>query len=248
LPIPEGEPEPDPEDPQPDEPAPEEPGPDHPFPLPLELAPMATIPEEYAHMYVERRGFANYYFNELERDRVMRGMEALGDFSTLTGLWEIEGTTATGEHFHLKLGQELVGIDIADNVAVQSLDQPYGDQPAGSGGLLVAMHQFKQLLVDPEAYFSEFYYLGSEPLDGLGPTVDVLMTLRGGATARWFFERETNAWLGVDLALTENAETCRIRVNGGLSIDDRTLPQTWQVNYGTEPYMTLRFETVRWEP
>jgi hypothetical protein len=217
-----------------------------PFPIPFPEMNAAAIPEEYAHMYVERRGFANYYFNELERDRVMRGIQALGDFSTLTGLWEIEGTTAAGQRFVLKLGQDLAGINVDDEFAVQPLDQPFADEPAGSGGLLVAMHQFKELLVAPEAYFSEFYYLGSEPLDGLGPTVDVLMTLRGGATARWFFDQQTNAWLGVDLALTENAETCRIRVTGALSIDNRVLPQTWQVNYGTDPFMTLRFETVRW--
>lgn len=240
-PAPEGEPEPDPEEPQPDEPMP-----DQPIPIEFPVMPMATIPEEYAHMYVERRGFANYYFNEVERARVMRGIEALGDFSTLAGLWEIEGTTAAGEHFLLKLGQDLAGINVADAIAVQPLDQPFEDQPIGSGGLLVAMHHFKQLLVDPDAYFSEFYYLGSEPLDGQGPTVDVLVTLRGGATARWFFDRESNAWLGVDLALTENAETCRIRVDGTLSIDNRVLPQTWRVNFGTDPFTTLRFETVSW--
>jgi hypothetical protein len=110
------------------------------------------------------------------------------------------------------------------------------------------MHQFKQLLVDPDAYFSEFYYLGSEPLDGLGPTVDVLVTLRGGAVSRWFFDQQTNAWLGVDTSLTENAESCRIRVEGTLSLDGRVLPQIWHVRYGTEPFATFHFETVRWDP
>ncbi len=247
LPVPEEGPRPNPEDPDPEQPDPEQPEPGQPFPIPMLEAPAATIPEEYAHMYVERRGFANYYFNEVERERVLRGIAEFGDYSQLTGLWEIEGVTAAGQPFLLKLGENLVGLNVGDEFSVQPLDQPFEDQPVGSGGLLVAMHQFQQLLVDPAGYFSEFYYLGSEPLDGIGPTVDVLLTERGGAIARWFFDKQSNTWLGVDLALTENAETCRIRVQGRLNIDDRVLPQSWQVRLGTEPYMTLTFESVRLE-
>ncbi len=235
------------EDPQPnpDQPEPDQPQPDQPIPIQLPGPPMATIPEEYQHMHVERRGFANYYFNEVERARVMQGIANLGEFSELTGLWEIEGTTANGQPFLLKLGDDLVGINVAEEISVQPLDQPFEDQPVGSGGLLVAMHHFKQLLVNPEGYFSEFYYLGSEPLDGLGPTVDVLITLRGGVISRWFFDQQTHEWLGVDTGLTENAETCRIRVEGSLSVDGRVLPQTWHIRYGTEPYASFHLEGIR---
>lgn len=239
IPLPE-EPQPNPEQPDP-----ENPQPGQPFPIPIHGPQAAQIPEEYQHMYVERRGYANYYFNELERNRVMQGMANLGDFSQLTGLWEMEGATANGERFLLKLGNELVGINIAEEISVQTLDQPFEDQPVGSGGLLVAMHQFKQMLVDPEGYFSEFYYIGSEPLDGLGPTVDVVMTLRGGAVSRWFFDQQTQQWLGVDTALSENAETCRIRVEGTVNADGRSLPQTWQVRFGTEPFATFHVEEIR---
>jgi S1-C subfamily serine protease len=245
MPMPGDEPRPIPEQPDPEQPDPEQPMPGQPFPIPLPGLQEAVIPEEYAHMFVERRGFANYYFNELERDRVMQGIDGWGDFSQLKGLWEIEGTTGGGQPFLLKLGENLAGINVGEEFSVQPLDQPFEDQPAGSGGLLVAMHQFKQLLVDPQGYFSEFYYLGSEPLDGIGPTVDVLITLRGGATCRWYFDRQSQTWLGVDTALTEDAETCRIRVNGTISVDDRQLPQVWNVRYGTEPYTVLTFESVR---
>ncbi len=54
---------------------------------------------------------------------------------------------------------------------------PTADPPE-SGGLLLAFAHLRQLLLDPEG-FTEFSYLGSEPFDGTGPMVDVLMTTRG---------------------------------------------------------------------
>src|SRR5204863_8590955 len=54
----------------------------------------AKPPDHLAAFYVEKPGFTNYYFNELERDRTLKGLAACGDFSKETGTWKLAGVMA----------------------------------------------------------------------------------------------------------------------------------------------------------
>ncbi len=54
--------------------------------------PRPKVPETPAtKLYEPKLGYANYYFNKLERDRVLAAAKKHGDFSPLTGEWKIEG-------------------------------------------------------------------------------------------------------------------------------------------------------------
>jgi S1-C subfamily serine protease len=58
---------------------------------PMPRRPMAPINPELAKLYQKKPGFANYYFNKLEQDRLLGQFGAHGNFSTLTTGWELEG-------------------------------------------------------------------------------------------------------------------------------------------------------------
>ena len=231
--LPEGEPSPEErEDPPEGQPAPEmRPGP---------VAP----PAEFAHMHVERQGFANYYFNELERDRVHQTIEELGDFGAPDRLWTLTGSTAEGGSFQFKLSAETLAVKLNDDVSLQPLDATFGDEPPGSGGLLVALHSLKMMLIEPRDYFSEFYYLGSEPLDGLGEQVDVLMTTRSQVTNRWYFSRSDGRWLGFDTVLVENADPCEIRIEGLQDFEGARFPASLTIRHGDAQFSTLLVESL----
>src|SRR5262249_42953828 len=92
-------PRPEPPEPRPDRPRPDRPNPEQPKDQPkdepdqkrrqrpgprpqLPMRPPAPKPPEHlAKFYVEKPGFTNYYFNELERERTLKGLAALGDYS-----------------------------------------------------------------------------------------------------------------------------------------------------------------------
>jgi S1-C subfamily serine protease len=233
----------DPEQPQPEQPDPEQPQP-QPLPAPVrpEMPAGITPPPEFAHMYVERAGFFNYYFNEQERTRVMASLRGLGDFSGLTALWTLDGHTLDGRAFQFKLSPEAAAVKIGEDIAVQPLEQEPADLPPGSGGLLLAMHSLKMMLVDPHGYFSEFYYEGSEPFDGAGDIVDVLMTTRGEVTTRWYFSRADGRWLGFDTALSEDADECELRVEALRDFDGRTLPERFTISHAGQVFGTFTLE------
>src|SRR5205823_10714580 len=50
-----------------------------------------------AAMYKPKRGYANYYFTEIEQKRVLDGLRAHGDFAPVGGAWAAEGTYKIGD-------------------------------------------------------------------------------------------------------------------------------------------------------
>lgn len=236
---------PEPGDPEQPQPAPEQPQPSPAPPgVPAELKP----PDEFAHMYVERAGFFNYYFNEQERSRVRGSLKGLGDFAGLTGLWTLDGRLQDGRAFQFKLSPEAAAVKIGEEIAVQPLEQAPADLPQGTGGLLTAMHAMKMMLVDPEAYFSEFYYEGTEPIDGVGDLVDVLLTTRGEVASRWYFSRADGRWLGFDTSLTEDSDECELRIESLRDFDGRTLPGRITIRHAGEVYGTFLLERANLQP
>jgi hypothetical protein len=198
------------------------------------------VPEKYKDLYVQKQGFTNFYFNQLERDRVLKGLLALGDFSQAQGTWKASGT----------LGEEAVQFTMADKgvglVPVKKNAEPFfqgiedgsdfADEPPGSGGLLLAMHHLRKMFTLREKGFSDFYYLGSEPFDGTGETVDVIVAGLTGAESWWYFSQATGQLLGFDLHRTEGVDACEIRVQGFLDVEGRKVPGQFVVKHGDQEF------------
>ncbi len=69
-----------------------------PPPMPkLPVTPKAGGNPEAAKMYVTKKGYANWYFNELERDKLLGEVKKHGDFTTANGAWVAEGKYEMGE-------------------------------------------------------------------------------------------------------------------------------------------------------
>ena len=135
-----------------------------------------------AKLYEPRPGFANYYFNRLERDRLLASFKKHGDFKSLAGNWVIEGTIRlkklrTESKAKISITEEKEGNSLKP-VVVLTIDsfnytlEPTKEKlapetmklPESSGGLLSAMHLYRLFLTEGEKAFSgEFFHGGYEP-------------------------------------------------------------------------------------
>jgi hypothetical protein len=197
-------------------------------------------PEHLAAFYIEKAGFTNYYFNELERDRTLKGLAALGDHSKETGTWKLSGIAVDNVPFEFTLADKLAGLvlDGGKKAFVQELsaDSKFEDEPPSSGGLLLALDHLRRLLVLGPKGFSEFYYLGSEPLDGTGSAVDVLFCERYGARSHWYFSRATGMLTGFDTFRDDDVDPCEVRVEGLTELAGRHVPEVLVVRSGDKEF------------
>jgi len=208
--------------------------------------PVAKPPEKYKHLHVKKRGFANYYFNQQEQKRVLSGMSRLGDFSGAAGAWVLAGKTAAGDAFRLTVADVGVGLSWKQKAYFQELDKASEplDEPKGSGGLLYAMHMWRSFLAKREKGFGEFFYLGSEPLDGVGARVDVMISELGNVRCRWYFDRKQGRLLGFDSQRVEETDECEIRFSGDIDLDGRHWPRTIRVSSAGGVLASFGVETV----
>lgn len=206
----------------------------------------APIPEALKKFYIEKAGFANYYFNQLEQDRVLTGLKTWGNFADAQGLWRITGKIGEQQKFEATLADSAVGLFVGPEAYLQEFTDltEIRDEPEGSGGLLGAWHHLRLLLTRGGKAFTDFYYLGSEPFDGQGEIVDVLVGEIGGAESRWFFSRQSGQLLGFDFIRGENQDRCEIRFAGQMDLAGRKFPKTMKVLHGDTPPALYHVESI----
>lgn len=212
----------------------EEAPPEHPRPklqlpeLPFEIPGLNKKPP-HAHLFEGKAGYGNFYFNKLATDRAIESMLPWGQFAAATGTWSLNLKGPRNVPMQIKLTDTTVAARIDETAYIQDLSEPYLDKPPGSGGLLIAMDHLRRMLIAPHKQFSEFYYAGSEPLDGSGPRVDVYVALHSTAISRWYFQREPIALVGWDTAIEEDTDECEIRFTELADFGGRKLPKKLKV-------------------
>jgi hypothetical protein len=123
-------------------------------------------------------------------------------------------------------------------------DADFGDEPPGSGGLLPALLQFTQLLVEGEKAFTEFFYYGSQPLDGRAEIVDVLITKKANVECRWYFRVTDGSLVGFDTSLATDVDSCEVRFLQYGEFQGRRFPNRFAVKYGDIEYGIFDVQSI----
>lgn len=211
--------------------------------------PKEELPAEYKKLFVKKTGYANYYFNQQEQQRVLHGLEPLQSWRDVAGRWKLTGKTGQGEDFVMTLTDKGLGLQLPLRPGLQPLEgADFIDEPAGTGGLLAAMYQFKQLITKGTGAFTEFTYVGSLPLDGRGPMVDVLLTKKGGVESLWFFRKTDGQFVGFNSKLGSDVDPCEIRfldfgMYSGKRFPSRFVVRHADVDFATFDVLTLEVLT-----
>ena len=219
--------------------------PDDPKLVEAEL-PKEEIPEEYKKLFVKKTGYANYYFNQQEQQRVLRGLEPFVSWQGPQAKWVLNGKTADGDNFQIKLLPQALTAQFTKRApGLQNLEgADFIDEPPGSGGLLAALYQFKLLLSEGKSAFTAFSYSGSQPLDGRGTMVDVLETKKSSVECRWYFSVNDGALVGFDSSLGEDIDSCEVRFLQFGDFQGRHFPSRFSVRYGTVDYGTFEVQNI----
>jgi serine protease Do len=232
-------PKPMPGEPKPgDAPKPDAPKPGEPRPVPKlperAKAEAPKIPPEIQKMIQPRGAFANYYFNELNRDRVWSAFKAKGDFAGVGGTWKLTGQTADGGKVEVTLADDAsVGTFPTGAAKVEEgkdLDQQL--DPPGSGGMLAALHLWRQLLVGGPQKFGEVYYYGEAPYASIPGLADLLIGTRNVAESNFAFDRATGLLAVVEMTVDSDADPCELRLSDYRDVGRRQVPFALEVRQG----------------
>src|SRR5262249_39280682 len=142
--------------------------------------PKPNIPNSPAKaLYEVKEGFSNYYFNRLERDALLKSFAEHGKFDDVQGTWVIKGSgSVKGKRAAREITIDPKGGKDKTSDAVRSIIDGLTDSleplapteksnlkdPSGSGGLLLALYNYRQLLTLGEKGFGgRLAHGGTEP-------------------------------------------------------------------------------------
>lgn len=207
------------------------------------------VPDEVRACYQARRGFANYYFNLLERQRVWNQFAAHGTFHDLTGDWLITGEAADSNVEVRWDGKYLTGrfpdgparIDLTGDLADQL-------QPIGSGGLLPALHLWRQFLVLGPEQFGQVYYYGEAPLPGREGLFDVLVGVHDVIECYFYFDRVSGRMAAMEMFADSASDPCELYFDNYQVVGGREIPRSIQVIYGDQHYADIRVRELKVVP
>jgi S1-C subfamily serine protease len=221
--------------------------PDAPQPMPLPGFHRQTpIPDHVKPLIVKRPGYANYHFNELNRDRVWKARLAHGDFSDLPGTWTLAGVDDGGAKVHIELGDEKIVGRFTGEVAEVDTGKDLGEQlaPRGSGGLLVALHVWQRFLRLGPEQFGDVYYLGTTPMMDREGLYDVLVGTHDVVETRFLFDPESGQLMGLEMFPDTNVDPCEVYFGEYREVGGRQLPHQLLVRFGEEVFAQIRLETI----
>jgi hypothetical protein len=205
------------------------------------------VPEIVKKHHQTRRGYANYYFNKLNRDQVWDAWAARSDLASQDGTWTIRGPLDDGDEFRFELSDSdaALKLPLVEHTWAASDEIGSSSAPPGSGGLLPALHLWRRLAVEGAAEFGEVYYLGTVPLSGRDGLVDVLVGIHGGVECRFLFDPSEGHLLAMEMFPEEHADPCEIYFLEHRELEGRWLPRRMEVRFGDDPYAAFRLDT--WE-
>lgn len=250
----------------PDEPAPPPSPPPGPGPQPRPGLPRPKPKKEppkdlpTRKLYQEKEGFANYYFNELERTRVLNAWAKVREapFPDVTLTWRGEVIRPIKQVARLVIGPHAVIAELGDRKHTVEPLKPGESlvalsEPAGSGGWLMALYQFRRLLaLGPAGFEGGCHYAGQMPFypNGLPSsrvTAEVVTTEHAGVTCFWFFDPAAGQLLGMECWLETHADPCEITFSDFRLVQGVFLPHRLEVRHGDREFAALQVTAAAWD-
>ncbi len=224
---------------------------ERPTPLPKPRRnPKPAMPEVVKAHFIARPGYVNYYFNQVEQDRIWKGLVAHGDFTSLAGSWSLDGESATGGDVRFELSDDVAMIrSPGGQLQVDLMEQLNGKlDPPGSGGLLVALAMWRRLLVQSPAKFGDVHYVGTAPLAGHEGTLDVLSATHAGVETRFIVDPANGQLVALEMFPDEDEDPCEVSFGDYRQIDGRSIPHRIEVRTGESVYMVFNLQRVAFAP
>ena len=205
------------------------------------------VPEIVKKHFVEKHGFANYYFNTLNQDRVWKAWNRQGRLGD--GQWTFSGSVVKGGEFRLQINDGGVSLKLPSSELnwIAGADFSSSLAPPNSGGLFPALYLWRRLATEGIAKYGMVYYVGTAPLPGHEGLVDVLVGDHKGVESRFYFDPPTGVLLAIEMFGEENADPCEVYFSQYRELDGHLVPGRIDVRFGDLPFATFKVQVFKAE-
>lgn len=173
------------------------------------------LPDALTKLFVERDGFCNFYFNELQQKRLLDPLRSrVASMGNYQAGWKISFAASGGETpltGELTVGPAAAGLKLNGAPYLQNSNEPdASEEPSQLPGFLTSMIQLKRLLAGQNGGFTEQLAMGRTLHLPLRKPVDILVTREGARTCRWYFSEGSELPVAVDVEYGQAIDEARL--------------------------------------
>jgi S1-C subfamily serine protease len=200
------------------------------------------IPEIVKQHFQEKRGYANYYFNTLQQQRVWKAWNAGANPDGVKGVWTLAGHLPQGGEFRFQLTGSGASLKLPAGETKWTAEGQLGASllPVHSGGLLPALYLWRRLAVEGLGRFGQLDYYGTAPLAGHEGLVDVLAGAHKDVECRFYFDPVEGHLLAMEMFPDEDADPCEVYFSDYRKVGGRFWPERIEVRYGDELFAAFK--------
>ena len=213
------------------------------------------LPKRVTEQLIERKGYANYFFNEQQQDLLFN---ALGhQLSAGAGLtktrWLIAGETQGDPQVAFRCevsGQGMswqVGDELREFKNRSDLYDAINDR--STAAVVAAVDGLRRLLEQGPRKFGETYYLGAMPLGGERPLRDCLVGNDGELEIRWITHPDTRRLEAIEVFADRDLDPLEVWFQyDEASSPSAPSPKVLDLRYGTTSVMRLDIKRLEIDP
>ena len=223
-------------------------------------------------LFAEKKGFANFYFNEVEQKRLMTAFRSTGNFGLFGTNTLIDGTFDRGDRkgdFAITFKETAengttIGLKMGDVIESvtplkENLSKGELTLPVGSGGLLLSMYQYRRLLtLGAKGFEGQFAHGGFEPFypppqdgkpveewKGLRIDCETIRTRHAAVEAKFFFDKASKRLLGFETTPAKDDDPCELYFGDYKSVEGTMLPHRIEVRTADKKYAVFTITSYR---
>ncbi|MGA2253225.1 MAG: trypsin-like peptidase domain-containing protein [Thermoguttaceae bacterium] len=191
----------------------------------------APMPEVVKKVFQEKHGFANYFFNKQEQDRVLKLWKPPGDAkggapgTPGRGVWTFVGRLQSGKEIRFRMADNEVELKAPAGDSKWTLGPKFAEafQPGSNNGLLPAMFLYRLMALDGPKGFTDVYYLGTLPLPPQEGLLDVVVAAYHGIES-WFYFDSHGRLAAMEIYADEHSDPWEIHFAQYRDVDSHDLP------------------------
>jgi S1-C subfamily serine protease len=205
------------------------------------------IPPAVREQLIERKGYANYFFNQQEQNRFIDSLRSQfpGSSNESMSAWEIDGQTdqPTPQSVRIQVGPDAIVMSVGEKVMnAENRGDMYDAITARSiGGIVSALNGWRRMIADGPKKFGESYYLGTMPLGGQRPLRDCMVGIDGEIEVRFLSHPDTGLLEVVEAFADRDEDPAELWIIREGEAPD-AMPNILDLRYGTDSVLRIKIE------
>ena len=213
------------------------------------------IPEKVADQLIDRRGYANYYFNQRQQELIYNELidQAPVEHISKASTWTVVGTSQgdPGVPFRCVVSRDGMRWELGDESTEFEGKNDFYEaiNSRSASSVIAALDGWRRLLREGPKKFGETYYFGSVPLYGERPLRDCLIGNDGELEIRWLTHPDTGQLEAMEVFADRDLDPLEVRFGyqdeaGNLN----ATPTSMDLRFGVDSLLKLKIDQWESEP